>query len=113
VLAGHRAAREALRRLCPIVGSWPEKDFTTSAAVTLETELSMAGGPHDLKVHPGARHSFFNDREATYDAAAAADSWRHVLAFFEETTSEPSGSRLNIKCQRRLAHTPLPWAQQR
>jgi carboxymethylenebutenolidase len=73
-----------MRRLCPVVGSWPEKDFTTSAATTLETELSRAGVPHDLKVYPGAKHSFFNDREATYDAAAAADSWRRVLAFFEE-----------------------------
>jgi len=24
--------REALRRLCPVVGSWPEKDFTSGAA---------------------------------------------------------------------------------
>jgi carboxymethylenebutenolidase len=76
--------REAMRRLCPVVGSWPENDFTTSAAATLETELSSAGVPHDLKVYPGAKHSFFNDREATYDAAAATDSWRRVLAFFEE-----------------------------
>jgi carboxymethylenebutenolidase len=76
--------REALNRLCPVVGSWPEKDFTTSAAATLETELSRAGVAHDLKVYPGARHAFFNDREDTYDATAAADSWQRVLAFFDE-----------------------------
>ena len=34
--------REALRRLCPVVGSWPGKDFTTKAAGVLEAELSAA-----------------------------------------------------------------------
>ena len=76
--------REALRRLCPVVGSWPEKDFTSGAAGTLETELTSAGVAHDLKLYPGAGHSFFNDRASNYDAAAAADSWQRVLAFFDE-----------------------------
>jgi hypothetical protein len=39
--------------MCPVVGSWPGKDFTTKAAVVLETELTAAGIPHDLKVYPG------------------------------------------------------------
>jgi len=76
--------REALRRLCPVVGSWPEKDFTSGAAGILETELTRAGVAHDLKLYPGAKHSFFNDRAPNYDAAAAADSWQRVLAFFDE-----------------------------
>ncbi len=74
--------REAIRRLCPVVGSWPGKDFTTGAAAILETELTAAGIPHDLKVYPGAKHSFFNDRWRNYHAVAAADSWERVLAFF-------------------------------
>ena len=40
--------------------------------------------PHDLKVYPGARHSFFNDQWRNYYAAAAADFWQRVLAFFAE-----------------------------
>ena len=44
----------------------------------------VAGIPHDLKVYPGARHSFFNDQWRNYHAAAAADSWQRVLAFFAE-----------------------------
>jgi len=76
--------RKALRRLCPVVGSWPGKDFTTKAAGVLEAELSAAGTPHDLKVYPGAKHAFFNDQWRTYHPAAAADSWRRVLAFFAE-----------------------------
>ncbi len=76
--------REAIRRLCPVVGSWPGRDITTRAAGVLEAELTAAGIPHDLKVYQGARHSFFNDQLRAYDPAAAADSWQRVLAFFAE-----------------------------
>jgi len=76
--------RKAIRRMCPVVGSWPGKDITTRAAGVLETELTAAGIPHDLKVYPGARHSFFNDQVRVYHPAAAADSWQRVLAFFAE-----------------------------
>ena len=75
---------EAIRRMCPVVGSWPGKDFTTKAAGILETELTAAGIPHDLKVYPGAKHAFFNDQWRAYHPAAAADSWQRVLAFFAE-----------------------------
>jgi carboxymethylenebutenolidase len=34
-------------------------------------------------VYPGTKHAFFNDTLRTY-AAAAADSWQRVLAFFAE-----------------------------
>jgi carboxymethylenebutenolidase len=74
----------ALRRLCPVVGSWPARDITSGAAGTLEVALSAAGVPHDLRLYPGTKHSFFNDRGATYDAAASAGSWQRVLAFFAE-----------------------------
>jgi carboxymethylenebutenolidase len=76
--------RDAIRRLCPVVGSWPGRDFTTRAAGVLETGLTAAGVPHDLKVYPGAKHSFFNDTWRNYHPAAAADSWQRVLAFFAE-----------------------------
>ena len=66
--------REAIRRLCPVVGSWPGKDITTRAARALETELTAAGIPHDLKVYPGARHSFFNDQG--YEPEVAGTSRR-------------------------------------
>ena len=76
--------REAIRRMCPVVGAWPGKDFTTKAAGILETELTAAGIAHDLKIYPGAKHAFFNDQWRTYHPEAAADSWRRVLAFFAE-----------------------------
>ena len=82
--------REAIRRLCPVVGSWPGKDYTTKAAGLLENELTAAGIPHDLKVYPGAKHSFFNDRWRTYEPAAAANSWQRVLAFFADHVRDRS-----------------------
>jgi len=57
--------REAIRRLCPVVGSWPGKDVTTKAAGVLEAGLAAAGIPHDLKVYPGAKHSFSTTSGAT------------------------------------------------
>ena len=75
--------RAAIRRLCPVVGSWPDKDITTKAAGILETELTAAGVPHDIKVYPGTKHAFFNDtRPEVYDRQAAQQSWDRTVAFF-------------------------------
>jgi carboxymethylenebutenolidase len=75
---------EAVRRSCPIVGSYPEKDFTASAGRSLDRALETAGITHDIKTYPGARHSFFNDRGRAYNKPAAEDSWSRVLSFFGE-----------------------------
>ncbi len=75
---------KAVARLCPVVGSYPDKDFTTSAGQKLDVELDRYNVPHDIKIYPGAKHSFFNDTIRNYNESAAQDSWRRVLAFFEE-----------------------------
>ena len=36
----------------------------------------------DIKVYPGATHSFFNGRPGAANAAAAQDAWGRLLAFF-------------------------------
>jgi carboxymethylenebutenolidase len=74
---------EALARACPIVGSFPQHDFTAGAGRKLAETLQRFQVPHDVKIYPGTRHSFFNDHGAMYDAAAAQDSWARTLAFFE------------------------------
>jgi len=71
-------------RLCPVVGSYPERDFTARSGRILEEALNDNKVAHDIKIYPGARHSFFNDMRASYDRSAAEDSWRRVLAFFGE-----------------------------
>ena len=75
---------EAVKRMCPVVGSYPGKDFTTSHGRKLDAALDGYAIPHDITVYPDARHSFFNDRGRAYDAAASQDAWERILAFFGE-----------------------------
>ena len=74
----------AVRRLCPVVGSYPGKDFTARSGRKLDAELSAAGVTHDIKIYPGARHSFFNDQGRAYDASASTDAWQRTLDFFAQ-----------------------------
>jgi carboxymethylenebutenolidase len=75
---------EAARRLCPVVGSYPDKDFTTAPGRALDTFLTSASVPHDIKIYPNTRHSFFNDRGPAHDPAASADAWARIMAYFGE-----------------------------
>ena len=74
---------ESVRRACPVVGSFPEKDFTKGQGERLRDELSAAGVPNDIKIYPGAKHSFAN-RGPNFDAVASEDAWNRVMTFFEE-----------------------------
>lgn len=75
---------EAVARSCPVVGSYPEKDFTAGAGRKLDAELDKHAIPHDIKVYPGATHSFFNAATGPDNEAAKEDAWKRVLAFFGE-----------------------------
>lgn len=76
---------EAVSRACPVVGSYPELDFTKGAAQKLEVALEQHHIAHDIKIYPGAKHSFFNDQRAgSYDAQASSDAWQRTLAFFQQ-----------------------------
>jgi carboxymethylenebutenolidase len=75
---------EVVSRLCPVVGSYPEQDFTARAGRKLDDALTQHNIVHDVKIYPGARHSFFNEAGGSYDRAAAEDSWARVLKFFGE-----------------------------
>jgi carboxymethylenebutenolidase len=75
---------EVTSRLCPVVGSYPEKDFTAGAGRKLDEAMTRHGIVHDIKIYPGARHSFFNDSGRAYDKEAADDAWSRVLKFFGE-----------------------------
>jgi carboxymethylenebutenolidase len=70
------------KRLCPVVASYPENDFTARAGKTLERELGRHGIAHDIKIYPGTRHSFFNQQGPNFETEAADDSWRRVIDFF-------------------------------
>lgn len=75
---------EATRRMCPVVGSYPQDDFTASRGRALDGELTSAGVAHDIKIYPNAKHSFFNDQGRNYDLAASADAWARIMAYFGE-----------------------------
>ena len=75
---------EVVKRLCPVVGSYPGQDFTARSGRALDASLTNHGIAHDIKIYPGAHHSFFNDTARSYDEEAANDSWRRVLQFFGE-----------------------------
>jgi acetyl esterase/lipase len=74
---GHR---DGLR----VGASYPADDFTASAERKLEQALTTAHVPHDIKLYPNAKHSFFNEHGASYDPAASADAWNRISAFFAE-----------------------------
>lgn len=78
---------EAVRRLCPVVGSYPARDFTARAGRSLDAALTRHSIDHDIKIYPATQHSFFNDTRPGYDKPAADDSWRRVLKFFNERLS--------------------------
>jgi carboxymethylenebutenolidase len=78
------------RRLCPVVGSYPEQDFTARAGRALESALEGFQISHDIKVYPGTRHSFFNDTRPSFNREAANDSWSRLLTFFGEQLDKRS-----------------------
>ncbi len=69
--------------LCPVVGSYPENDFTAKHGRKLDRVLDGYAVEHDIKVYPATKHSFYR-REDHYDPAAAQDSMSRVLAFFAD-----------------------------
>ena len=75
---------EAVRRACPVVGSFPAEDFTAEGGRKLDIALTEYAIPHDIKIYEGAKHSFMNEGTPSYHPAAAGDSWQRTLTFFRE-----------------------------
>jgi carboxymethylenebutenolidase len=88
----------ALERSCPMVASYGGRDrMLPGVAAKLETILTEAGVPHDVKEYPGVGHSFMNEFPTpgplrfvenvaglAYSRPEAEDAWRRILAFFSE-----------------------------
>ena len=90
---------ETLRRVCPGVAGFGELDRSFAVqGQRLAEHLEELGVPHDVKIYPGVGHSYMNDfgdgvksklmrstpMRAGYNEEASEDSWRRMLAFFEE-----------------------------
>lgn len=78
-----KALKKNVAGLCPVVGSFPENDYTAKQGRKLAKALEQAQVPHDIKIYPGAGHSFMNDSGSSFMPAAAADAWQRTLTFFE------------------------------
>lgn len=75
---------EAFARSCPIVGSYPEKDFTVKGARELDAVLETYDVPRDIKFYPNTQHSFFNRQRTPFEVEASRDAWERMLSFFSE-----------------------------
>jgi carboxymethylenebutenolidase len=96
------SADARLAAVAPFYGQLPEgANFDASSAAVLafygeldarinasreaaEAALDAAGLTHEIVTEPGANHAFFNDTRPNYNAAAAADAWTWLIAFFRQ-----------------------------
>lgn len=74
---------EAFVDSCPIIGSYPVKDFSAQGARELDAALEKNNIPHDIKFYENTLHSFFNHPRTPIEEQAAADAWQRMLTFFE------------------------------
>jgi len=94
-----RHAEQALAGACPIIASYGKNDLMMlGMADKLDKALTTAGVVHDVKVYPGAGHSFLNDEpngpkllrpllrvaQVGPRPEAATDAWRRIDGFFAE-----------------------------
>lgn len=75
---------ESFMQTCPIIGSYPEKDFSADGARELDAMLEKNNIPHDIKFYENTQHSFFNHPRTDIEEAAAEDAWQRMLSFFDE-----------------------------
>jgi carboxymethylenebutenolidase len=96
VFYGDVRSREELARACPLTGGYGERDrMFAPQGRRLVATLNELGKEHDVRLYPQAGHSYMNQAghpvmalltrpimHVAYDAEAAEDSWRRMLAFF-------------------------------
>ncbi len=90
---------DALRQVCPVIAGYGELDKSfADQGRRLEKHLASLGIPHEVKIYADVGHSYMNDfgggvksklmrstpMRAGYNEEASEDSWRRMLAFFEE-----------------------------
>ena len=89
-----RKLSETLDGACPVVASFGARDpMGIGAPKKLHRVLDQKGIANDIKVYPGAGHSFADKLPAQpllritgfgYNQAATEDAWARVFAFFGE-----------------------------
>ncbi len=96
VFYGDTRPRDELARVCPVTGGYGGLDrLFGSTGRQLVATLDALGKEHDIRIYEDAGHSYMSDAghpvlawlarplmHVEYNAAAAEDSWRRMLAFF-------------------------------
>jgi carboxymethylenebutenolidase len=89
-------AERILAGSCPVVASYGTRDpMGASHPQRLEAALTALDVPHDVKVYPGAGHSFMSPKppllapvtalaRLDFKPEAAEDAWQRILAFFDQ-----------------------------
>src|SRR5215212_5953855 len=75
---------ETFAQSCPIIGSYPEKDFSAEGARELDAVLEKNNIPHDIKFYENTQHSFFRKQSNPFEVEASKDAWQRMLSFFGE-----------------------------
>ncbi len=75
---------EAVAEACPIMGSYPDKDFTTPMARELETRLTKHNIPHNIKIYDNTQHSFYSQQRTPFEVDASKDVWQRMSSFFAQ-----------------------------
>jgi carboxymethylenebutenolidase len=80
----HTALEIAPRLRYPFLGLYGGADQGIPAEMveTLDKSLAAANVEHEVKIYPGATHSFFDRRFAEF-ADASADAWQRMLDFIK------------------------------
>jgi carboxymethylenebutenolidase len=83
-IVGHLGQAAALR--APLLLFYGEKDpyIPLDQVERTRGELARLGKQAETVVYPGADHGFFCEERASYDAAAAKDSWRRLKTFLAQ-----------------------------
>jgi carboxymethylenebutenolidase len=96
VYYGDGRRRSELACVAPVMGGYGGKDrLFARQGRALIADLEALGKEHDIRIYEDAGHSYMNQAghpilnaltrpllHVAYDAAAAEDSWRRMLAFF-------------------------------
>jgi len=106
VFYGDSRPRAELARVCPLTGGFGGLDrIFAPKGRALIADLEALGKEHDIRIYEDAGHSYMSQTDhpvlawlsrplmhVEYNAAAAEDSWRRMLAFFERHLRSPSPS---------------------
>jgi carboxymethylenebutenolidase len=69
---------------CPVLGLYggQDKGIPEADVEAMRAAAKAAGKNVEIHVYPDAQHGFLADYRPSYDAAAAEDGWKKMLAFF-------------------------------